>query len=116
MPRQSLAVRVENLEVNVAALEELPARVAALDAQFLQFRTEVRNEFSAVRAEIRAGDEETRHLIRQSEEETRRQMRVLHEELIGRIALLQEAADSKKSPARPHDRPRRTKKPRPKRQ
>jgi hypothetical protein len=76
---QRLAVRVDNLERRVEALEALPERMTRLELQFVQFREEVRNEFSAVRdelraeiqaqgeqlcAEIRAGDEETRRLMR----------------------------------------------------
>ena len=79
MAERSLTERVHILEQNVQGLETLPARMAAVEAQILQLREEMRDEFSAVRAEIRAGDEETRV-----------QMRVLHEEVIGRIAALSE--------------------------
>lgn len=94
MPPETLANRVVILEHKMQSLEGLPDRVAALEAQIVQFRAEVRAEFSAVRGEMRAGDEETR-----------RQMRVLHEEVIARIALLDEHLNgrkrSPKSPGRP---------------
>jgi hypothetical protein len=68
MAPQSLARRVDTLEHRVEALEVLPERLAGLELQFVQFREEVRGEFSAVRAELRAeiqaGDEETRRLMR----------------------------------------------------
>ena len=61
-------------------LNELTGRVTSLELQFVQFRDEVRAEFSATRAELgenmRAGDEETRRL-----------MRVLSEDLVERITL-----------------------------
>jgi len=80
MPKPILTERVEILEEKVGALEQLPARVAAVESQLVQLRTEMRDEFSALRGEIREGDEETRRF-----------MRMLHEDLVGRIALLQEA-------------------------
>ena len=43
--------RVEALERRVDGLEQLPDRVAALEVQVLQFREEVRVEFSAVRGD-----------------------------------------------------------------
>ncbi len=92
MPPSPLTRRVQILEEKVETLERLPARIEALELQILQFREEVRAEFSAtrdgLRAEIRAGDEETRL-----------QMRVLHEEVIARFALLDEHLnDRKRSP------------------
>ena len=79
MPPQTLANRLAILEHKMQSLEGLPDRVASLELQIVQFRAEVRAEFSAVRQKMRAGDEETRH-----------QMRVLHEEVIARFALLDE--------------------------
>ena len=62
-------------------LSELTGRVTSLELQFVQFRDEVRAEFSATRAELgekmHAGDEETRRL-----------MRVLYEDLVERIKRL----------------------------
>ena len=83
MARESLENRVEKLELQMRALSELPERVASLEAQFLQFRIEVREEFSSLRSEIRAE-------IRAGDEETRRFMRILHEDVISRIAVLGE--------------------------
>ena len=63
----------------MGALEELPARVAAIESQILQFREEVRKEFSAVRTEMH-----------EMGGQILTQMRVLHEDVIGRIELLGE--------------------------
>jgi len=99
--QHTLTNRVEVLEQKVERLEKLPERMDSLELQFVQFREEVRVEFSAmrgefstIRAEIRAGDEQTRvdlrAEIRAGDEETRTYMRVLHEEVLSRIALLDE--------------------------
>ena len=85
----------------VELLEQLPARVGALESQVLQLRDEMRTEFSATRSELRqrvptgarrllpaalrAG---LRQEIRDGDEETRRLMRVLHEEVLARIETL----------------------------
>ena len=94
MGQQTLTNRVEVLERIVESLEKLPERMHALEWQFVQFREEMRAEFSAIRAEVRAGDEKTRTdlraEIRAGDEETRTYMRVLHEEVLSRIALLDE--------------------------
>ena len=63
MAQQTLADRVGIIERKVTSLEKLPARMDALELQILQFREEVRVEFSAVRTEMKAGDEETRREI-----------------------------------------------------
>ena|SRR6187200_581973 len=89
MPPETLANRVTLLEHKMQSLEGLPDRVASLEVKILQFRTEVRAEFSAVREELRAE-------IRAGDEETRRQMRVLHEEVIARFALLDEHLNGRK--------------------
>ena len=62
-------------------LTELTTRVTSLELQFVQFRDEVRGEFSTTRAELR--DE-----MRAGDEETRRLMRVLYEDLVERIQRL----------------------------
>ena len=92
-PPPPLDRRIAVLEEQVNALNELPARVGAVEVQLVDLRRdlttlrdEVRSEFGALRGEIRSGDEETR-----------RQMRVLHEEVISRIALIQEGL----APSRP---------------
>jgi predicted nucleic acid-binding Zn-ribbon protein len=74
---QDFEKRVGILEDKVELLEQLPARVTALESQILQLREEMGTEFSAVRSEIRAGDQETQRL-----------MRVLHEETLARIETL----------------------------
>jgi hypothetical protein len=107
MARQPIEQRVDMLERRVEILEQLPARLTAIDAQIVLLRDEMRAEFSATRAEarasdaavvlglreeIRAGDERVvatlREEIRTGDEETRRFMRVLHEDVISRIAAL----------------------------
>jgi vacuolar-type H+-ATPase subunit H len=79
MAARNLAERVEVLEMRVGALEELPARMAAVESQIVQLRSEMRGEFSAVRAEMR-----------KLNEETRAEMRTLHEEVLDRIAKIGE--------------------------
>ena len=54
MPSSPLVRRVEILEEKVERLEMLPARIDNLEVQILQFREEVRAEFSATRAEFLA--------------------------------------------------------------
>ena len=66
---RDLAVRVGDLE----------GRVQSLESQFLQFRVEMRDEFSALRQEMR-----------ELHERTLSQMRVLHEDVIERIKWLGE--------------------------
>jgi len=91
MLSDSMAKRLEIMEMAVQSLAGLPGQVAALDTrvaslelQFLQFREETRSEFSALRTEVREGDEQTRA-----------EMRVLHEEVLERIALLGEGRASR---------------------
>lgn len=112
MPSDALAKRLEIVEITVESLAGLPMQVASLDTrvasldtrvaslelQFMQFRAEVRGEFSALRTEVRDGDEQTRT-----------EMRVLHEEVLDRIAALGEGWTSSGRVSRqPHQ--RRTKK------
>jgi hypothetical protein len=122
MPPETLVNRVAILEHKMESLEGLPDRVAALEVQIVQFRAEVRAEFSAVRQEMRGlsetlraemnglGDtlrgemngglnglaQTLRAEIRAGDEETRLQMRVLHEEVIARFALLEEHLNGQK--------------------
>ena len=87
----------------MSALDELPARVANLESQILQFRDEVCVEFSAVRSEMRdmgeqlggemnsaiGGSEGRLRVDMQSlNERVLSQMRMLHEDVIDRIKLL----------------------------
>jgi hypothetical protein len=53
MESKSPEDRVTLLENDMQALRGLPDRVASLEEQFVQFRAEVRVEFSAVRSELR---------------------------------------------------------------
>src|SRR5262245_55227503 len=85
MSQNSLEDRVSLLENE---LRGLPARVGAVEtrldsfeAQFVQFRAEVRAEFSAVRSELRAE-------MRTLHNEEMAQARALHEDLVARIKLL----------------------------
>jgi chromosome segregation ATPase len=59
------------LEQRMTALEEVPARVGALESQIVQLRGEMQSEFAALRMEMRAGDEETRGVIREELWKTR---------------------------------------------
>jgi hypothetical protein len=77
MAAKSLEERVEMLERSVVILEQLPARLTALETQFVQLRDEMRAEFSATRSEAGARDEETRRF-----------MRILYEDLVARIEVL----------------------------
>lgn len=111
---QPLAVRVDRLERRVEALDALPERIASLESQFVQFREEVRGEFSAVRmelrAEMRAQGEQLRKEIREGDEETRRLMRVLHEDVISRLKTIQEGqppAATSRARGKPTPRPKR---------
>ena len=101
MESMTIGKRVEVLEIAVQNLSDLPARVASLDGQLLQFREEVRGEFSAVRAEMRAGDQQTRDELRTEmramKDELGTDMRVLHEEVLERIAVL---GEGRKRPGR----------------
>ena len=75
----TLSKRMDIVEQKLAGIESLPERMTALESQFLQLRTEMRGEFSAVQVEMRAGDEETRRTLREEihagDEETRRVLR-----------------------------------------
>ncbi|MDQ3346372.1 MAG: hypothetical protein M3545_00230 [Acidobacteriota bacterium] len=53
---QPIEIRVHMLEERVTSLEELPPRMAGLELQIVQLRTEMHAEFSAVRGEIRSVD------------------------------------------------------------
>ena len=56
MESKSLEDRVVLLENELQALRDLPARVGALEEQLVQFRGEVRAEFSALRSDVRNVD------------------------------------------------------------
>jgi predicted nucleic acid-binding Zn-ribbon protein len=86
MESKSLEERVTFLENEMQGLRGLPERVASLEENILQFRAEVRGEFSAVRQEMQGIVQRLRVEIRAGDAETRRYMRVLHEEVLSRIA------------------------------
>jgi hypothetical protein len=90
MAVRNLTERVEVLEMNVGLLEELPARVSAVESQIVQLRTEMRSEFSAVRQEMGDLGATLRQEMRELNDQTLSQMRVLHEEVIDRIGRLDE--------------------------
>jgi hypothetical protein len=78
-----MSLRMEAMEGRLGVVE---TRLGTVESQFVQLRTEMRVEFSAVRADIAAqGVELTGHI-----RETQREMRVLHEEVVSRIALIGE--------------------------
>ena len=101
----SIDDRLNLLETRMTALEPLPNRIDRLESQFLQFRQEMRDEFSAMRVEMAARDDETRRVLRvdirdgnvlivtaltEQIEDSRRYARVLFEDAVGRVALVGE--------------------------
>jgi hypothetical protein len=76
MPQSPLPRRVRILEEKVQQLERLPARIDNLEVQILQFREEVRGEFSATREGMGS---------------LRAEMLQLHEQALARIALTEAA-------------------------
>jgi len=66
----------------------LTDRVGTLESNLLQFRGEVRDEFSTIRLELQGTVQMLRAELRAGDAETRRYMRVLHEEVLTRIASL----------------------------
>jgi len=90
MAARNLAERVEVVEMRVGALEELPARMAAVESQIVQLRTEMHSEFSAVRQEIGQLGTTLRQEMRALNDETKAQMRILHEEVLDRISKIGE--------------------------
>ena len=116
MPEQTIETKVRRLEQRVTRLEELPTRMDRLESQIVQFRTEMRAEFSAVREEagrtittlrddiragdsgviatlrdeIKAGDERVIATLGEGIEGARREARLLFEEVISRIVILGE--------------------------
>lgn len=52
MQPRSIEDRVALLENEMQALRDLPGRLTSLEAQMMQFRAEVRGEFSATREEF----------------------------------------------------------------
>jgi VIT1/CCC1 family predicted Fe2+/Mn2+ transporter len=96
MAARNLAERVEVVEMRVGALEELPGRMAAVESQIVELRTELRGEFSAVRGEMREMEGRLREEMRALSGETRAQMRTLHEEVLDRVSRIGEGTPSKR--------------------
>ena len=91
MPPQALATRVERLEQRMTTLEELPARVEALESQIVQLRGEMHGEFAALQMEMRAGDEETRRVLREELGKSRDELvRQFRGELRGEIGQVRD--------------------------
>jgi len=117
MAVRSLTQRVEILEQKVGDLQELPARMTAVESQILQLREETHVEFSAIRSRFDGVDQRLDgadqrfvaidkrfdaidkrfdaidrrfDVIDQRFEETRRHMQMLHEDLVTRISLIRE--------------------------
>src|SRR5262249_54976256 len=94
MAGETLEKRGRTLEAIVEPLQQLPARVTALESQFLHFQAEVRGEFSAVRSEIRASAESVqtglRAEIRSSADEVRAEMQALIGETRAEMRALNE--------------------------
>jgi hypothetical protein len=117
MPDANLERRVAILEENMKQLEEVPARVTALESQIVQLRTEMhhefsavrtemRTEFSAVRAEMHSEFSAVRGEMRSEFSVVRAEMRVLHEEVMSRLALLQERGAGDRPGTRDRSSPR----------
>jgi hypothetical protein len=98
MPLQPIESSVESVERHVTQLEQLPARIGDLTSQFLQLRTEMRVEFSAVRREMADQGQSLGMRI----DALGVQMRILHEDVIARFAQLQDGWS-----ARPRRKPKR---------
>jgi hypothetical protein len=87
---QTLASRVDTLERKMGRLEDIPDRMAALESQIVQFRSEVGVEFSAVRSEMGMMEERLRREMVALNGHTLTQMRILHEDMVSRFTLLEE--------------------------
>ena len=90
--QQTLTSRVGVLERKMEGLEGLPDRVASLESQILQFRGDVRVEFSAVCEEMHRLAETLRQETRAGDEETRREMHELHGIAMTRMQELHDIA------------------------
>jgi chromosome segregation ATPase len=96
MELKSLEVRVTLLENELRGLPErvgvLETRVTSLTEQFVQFRVEVRGEFSAtreeLRREIRDVDNSLHAKVDKKIDELGAEMRTLFEDAIARIKIV----------------------------
>jgi predicted nucleic acid-binding Zn-ribbon protein len=96
MAVRNLTERVEVLEMKVGSLEELPARMSAIESQIVQLRSEMHGEFSAVRQEMRDLGGTLRQEMRTLYEETKAQLLTLHEEVLDRISKMGEGRPARK--------------------
>lgn len=99
MNAPSLEERMDNLEKIVEPLRELPDRVTKVEAQIVQLRTEMRDEFSAIRRDMATKEELAKAVAPLA---TKDEMRMLHEDLVERLKVIGEAQ------ARPATRSRKT--------
>ena len=90
MQPRSVEQRVTSLEQQMQEMGDLPGRVTKLELQILQFRQDVRDEFSATRTELRADIAAAVASLREAIKETNTHMRMLHEETLTRIATVGE--------------------------
>lgn len=90
MQPRSFEERLTILEQQMQEMRDLPERVTKLELQILQFRQEVRDEFSATRTELRAVVVAAVTSLREAIADTNTHMRVLHEETLARIATVGE--------------------------
>jgi hypothetical protein len=89
MARQTIENKVGAQERRMTMLDGDGGRVARVESQISQLRSEMHDEFFAIRSEMRDEFAAVRTEIRTGDEETRRFMRVLHEDLVSRIAAIQ---------------------------
>ena len=125
MNAPSLEERMDNLEKIVEPLRELPDRVTKVEAQIVQLRTEMRDEFSAIRRDMATKEELAKAVAPLATKDelakavaplatkeelakavaplaTKDEMRMLHEDLVERLKVIGEAQ------ARPATRSRKT--------
>ena len=81
-----------------ATIEDLPARMSAVESEIVQMRDEMRALNEDTRREMRALNEETRLEMRALHHEAMAQTRMLHEEVLGRIATLTEGRRRPRKP------------------
>ena len=90
MQPRSVEQRLTSLEQQMQEMRDLPERVTKLELQILQFRQEIRDEFSATRTELRAEIIAAVTSLREAIAETNTHRRMLHEEALARIATVGE--------------------------
>jgi hypothetical protein len=119
MSEADLEGRVEIPEAFMTELRDVPIRLASVEEQIIQLRTEMRGGFSAVWTAIAGSKDELRGEMaslatglqaemRSLNADTLTQMRVLHEEVLARLTLLQEGSVQASRTAGPRSRRRKT--------